>query len=163
MQLISHRANRNGPNSASAGGVSLPENHPDAIRECLNQFMVEVDVHAVDGKLYLGHDGPQFDAPEDILSHPSCIFHAKNLEAIPKLIGRRMHWFWHETDKLTMTNRGLLWCYPGTVIKNENSILLDFGVREEVLRLLTPWRYAKHTGIWGICTDHPKDYLPSAE
>lgn len=158
MHIISHRANKNGPHSATANGISLPENHPDAIRECLAEFFVEVDVHAVGNRLWLGHDGPQFEAPEDILENSKCIFHAKNLEAIPQLVGRRMHWFWHETDKLTITNRGLFWCYPGTFIDNPNTILLDFGVREETLKWVQPWRSELPKALWGVCTDYPYQY-----
>lgn len=161
MIVISHRGNVGGPNTAYADdGQLLEENHPDAIRARLKNLFVEVDVHSINNKLWLGHDAPQFEAPEDILSNPNCIFHAKNLDAIPHLAGRGTHWFWHETDKLTLTSRGLFWCYPGTFINHHNTILLDFGAREETLKWLQPWRTNNGPrSVWGICTDHPYDYL----
>lgn len=166
MKIISHRANLYGPNTAKTSfGKEVPENHPEAIllAEALG-FMVEVDVHGVNGRLVLGHDEPLFEAPEALLNANNCIFHAKNLEAIPDLIGRGLHWFWHQEDKLTMTSRGLMWCYPGTFISDKyhvatHTILLDFGVRAETLKYLEPWRDPPAKHFWGVCTDYPYEYL----
>ncbi|HAT66245.1 MAG TPA: hypothetical protein DCS66_16905, partial [Flavobacteriaceae bacterium] len=52
MKIIAHRCNLNGPSPA--------ENTIDAMMKCFEYgLMVEIDVRLIDGKLYLGHDGPQ--------------------------------------------------------------------------------------------------------
>jgi hypothetical protein len=62
MILISHRGNISGPNPER-------ENHPDYILEALQAgYEVEIDVWFVDGKFKLGHDGPQYDFPFELIN-----------------------------------------------------------------------------------------------
>lgn len=114
MKLIAHRGNIDGIQREY-------ENRPDYIEYALNfGFDCEVDVRVKDGKLFLGHDEPQYELNIDWLEkhHTKLWLHCKDIEVIEKFNqldsrGMYLHYFWHEHDTLTITNRGYLWVYPG--------------------------------------------------
>lgn len=106
-------------------------------------FDVEVDVRLYNDKLYLGHDEPTYEIDIDFLKKNKLWVHAKNKEVIPLLRNEKdIHWFWHETDQLTLTSKGYVWCFPGHEI--EGGIMVDHGqdVQSEI-------------NIAGVCTDNP--------
>lgn len=137
MIIISHRGNLNGVDSSS-------ENKPDFIVQTLDLgFDVEVDLRLHNDKLYLGHDEPDYRVDLNFLKQSGVWVHAKNKEVIPLLRNEKdIHWFWHETDQLTLTSRGYVWCFPGHEI--EGGIMVDHGqdVQPEI-------------NIAGVCTDDP--------
>ena len=109
MKLISHRGNINGkiPNN---------ENHPEYIDEALHAgFDVEIDMWWVDGRIYLGHDEPQYEVDTKWLENrmDSLWVHCKNVELLDWIRSTSLHWFWHEEDTLTLTSKGHVWVYPG--------------------------------------------------
>jgi hypothetical protein len=109
MKLISHRGNINGkiPNN---------ENHPEYIDEALHAgFDVEIDMWWVDGRIYLGHDEPQFEVDDKWLTERmnNLWVHCKNVELLNWIRSTSLHWFWHEEDTLTLTSKGFVWVYPG--------------------------------------------------
>jgi hypothetical protein len=109
MILISHRGNLNGkiPNN---------ENHPEYIDEALHAgFDVEIDMWWVDGRIYLGHDEPQFEVDDKWLTERmnNLWVHCKNVELLNWIRSTSLHWFWHEEDTLTLTSKGYVWVYPG--------------------------------------------------
>jgi hypothetical protein len=112
MYLISHRGNLEGPNPSR-------ENTKQYIEEATIQgFYVEIDVRGENGKLFLGHDSIQEEVDRKYLSNIQLWVHAKNMEAVELLKDwnrglRRIHWFWHQTDDITMTSLGFIWTYPG--------------------------------------------------
>lgn len=113
MVLISHRGNTEGRNPER-------ENRIDYIQEALAKgFNVEIDVWGIDGKIYLGHDGPQEEVHGYFLSGIKLWVHAKNIEAVNVIknwnrnADDKIHWFWHENDHMTLTSLELLWVYPG--------------------------------------------------
>ena len=114
MKLISHRGNLN-------GSIKERENHPDYIWEAIQAgYDVEIDVWFVDGKFMLGHDEPQYDFPFDLMqNHYSKLWlHCKNLEALEMFLkldatGSKLNYFWHESDKVTLTSKNIMWAYPG--------------------------------------------------
>jgi hypothetical protein len=99
MILISHRGNLNGPNE-------VRENSPYYIMEAIAEgYDVEVDLWWVDGKVYLGHDEPQYEVSDEWLG-----------ERVDKLwihCSTSLHYFWHEQDTLTLTSKNYIWVYPG--------------------------------------------------
>ena len=111
MILISHRGNLSGKGSAD-------ENNPKVVKDVLGLgYDVEVDAWYQDEKFYLGHDGPTHEVDYEFLMHPRIWVHAKNLEAVERFKRMRsVHWFWHEHDKITLTNYGYVWCYPGSEV-----------------------------------------------
>lgn len=107
--LIAHRGNTNG---------RLPhlENSPDYIDTAIKKgYSVEVDVRALNGKLYLGHDAPQYEISIDWLKERKEVLwcHAKDRLAFEVLLMQNLHCFWHDTDDYTITNWGYVWAYPG--------------------------------------------------
>jgi hypothetical protein len=145
MKLISHRGNLNGPNKER-------ENHPDYIYEALQAgYDVEIDVWWVDGKFKLGHDGPQYDFPFDLLTnfYNKLWIHCKNMDALSYLNeldsnGSKLNYFSHEEDLGVLTSRGYIW----------STHLYDRGilVMPEVFN-----REPKET-TFGVCSDYITKY-----
>ena len=137
MIIISHRGNLNGVNSDL-------ENTPEAILRSLDLgFDVEVDLRLHNDKLYLGHDEPQYRVDLNFLKQSNVWVHAKNKEVVPLLINEKnIHWFWHETDQLTLTSRGYVWCFPGHEI--EGGIMVDCEQKVPI-----------GMALLGVCTDNP--------
>lgn len=142
MIVISHRGNISGPYPAL-------ENHPDQIRQALTQgFQAEIDVWYEDGQFALGHDEPQHPIPAEFLSKRGLWCHAKNLEAVEALAQLNgVHFFWHQTDSITLTNWAVPWCFPGQYVNGGITVLTK---RRE--------KWPVHTRLLGICTDWPEDY-----
>jgi hypothetical protein len=108
MILIAHRGNYKGREEKR-------ENHPALIGEalCLG-FHVEIDVWLQGAKFYLGHDKPVYPLNEELLFDNRVWVHAKNPEAaiilaqIPVI-----HYFWHESDTMSITSMNYVWtCQP---------------------------------------------------
>lgn len=160
--IISHRGNLHGSDP-------YRENHPDYIDEAIAKLdpcgyvegIVEVDVWGSPSKgqcwespshLSLGHDAPCHQVSESWLRERSkrLIFHCKNIEAVDYLIlarnlrGLDTEWFWHENDKMTLTNRGRLWMYPG-----------NYHPRGTTVWLGKPLKKCSIPNMGGVCTDEP--------
>lgn len=135
-KIIAHRGNLNGPNS-------IYENSPNYIDESINQnFDAEIDVWYLNNTFYLGHDFPAYAIDENWLLDRSdklwC--HAKNLDAINQFMNiKSLHYFWHENDKITLTSKGIPWCYPNTYMSNGITVEYD---------------YKEIPNVYGICTDY---------
>ena len=109
MILISHRGNLNGPNE-------VRENSPYYIMEAIDEgYDVEVDLWWVDGKVYLGHDKPQYEVSDEWLGEriDKLWVHCKNVELLNWIRSTTLHYFWHEEDTLTLTSKNYMWVYPG--------------------------------------------------
>jgi len=135
--IISHRANTNGANSET-------ENHPKQVIEVLQKgFDVEVDVWLCETDLWLGHDQPNYRIDLNFLKQSGVWVHAKNKEVVNLLRNEKdIHWFWHETDQMTLTSRGYIWCFPGHEI--EGGIMVDHGQS-----------IPNKINVAGVCTDNP--------
>ena len=139
MIIISHRGN-------TKGSDPINENRPDIILKTLEDFDCEIDLWVINNNLFLGHDEPQYAIDEDFLSNKGLWIHAKNLEALDWLYNTSLNYFWHETDKVTITSHGYIWCYPGIFLESGITVLQN---RKEYL----PEK------ILGICTDYPSNYI----
>lgn len=109
MKLISHRGNLN-------GRIPTNENHPEYIDEAIHAgFDVEIDMWWVDGRIYLGHDEPQYEVDDEWLTErmDNLWVHCKNVGLLNWIRSTSLHWFWHEEDTLTLTSKGYVWVYPG--------------------------------------------------
>lgn len=117
--FIAHRGNY-------AGAEPDYENTKDYLREAYSMgFGVECDLQIYDGALYLGHDEPQEPADYEFLAQPFVFCHAKTIETMELLVSSKLHCFWHETDKITLTSQGFMWCYPGVYPVHPKAIWLD--------------------------------------
>ena len=137
LALIAHRGNTSGINHDF-------ENKKSYLQDALMQgYWIECDIQMYKEKLYFGHDQPQEQVSE-LIMNPHAICHAKDIESLVMLNQIKAHVFWHEIDRLTITNRGYFWCYPGVHLKASNAIWLDLlnaPIPDDTL------------GIFGICSD----------
>jgi hypothetical protein len=142
MIIISHRANLNGSNKNL-------ENNPKQILETLRIFDVEIDLWCVNDEIFLGHDKPEYKINDDFLkSNKNKLWvHAKNIDCIPYLLNTDINWFWHENDKMTITSKGNIWCYPGTYVKNGITVIFNDSKKYDIPDYCL-----------GICTDYPTNY-----
>lgn len=140
MKLISHRGNIN-------GRIPMLENIIGYIDLALKkQFDVEVDVWWFNGKLFLGHDGPEMEVTIDYLKNPKLWCHAKNAQALREMIDNNVHCFYHDTDACTLTSRGYIWTYPGKpLVKNSIAVLPER-------------HYSDLSMCLGICSDFIETY-----
>jgi len=109
MILISHRGNLNGPNE-------VRENSPYYIMEAIAEgYDVEVDLWWVNGRVYLGHDEPQYEVSDEWLGEriDKLWVHCKNVESLNWIRSTSLNYFWHEQDTLTLTSKNHMWVYPG--------------------------------------------------
>jgi hypothetical protein len=147
MILISHRGNINGK-------LSEKENHPDYILAAIQAgYEVEIDVWFKDGKFMLGHDEPQYEFPFELMqNHYSKLWlHCKNLEALEMFLkldatGSKLNYFWHESDKVTLTSKNIMWAYPRTQpLKGSIAVLPE-------------WKEDDVSQCAGICSDYIEKY-----
>ena len=109
MILISHRGN-------VMGRIPNNENNPNYIDEAINAgFDVEVDMWWVDGRVYLGHDNPQYEVDNEWLVDRAdkLWVHCKNVELLNWIRSTILHWFWHENDTMVLTSKNYMWVHSG--------------------------------------------------
>lgn len=110
MKLIAHRGLINGPNRSL-------ENQPQQIRSSLAAgYDCEIDLWVFDGRLYLGHDGPQYNITRDFLDQAGLWIHAKHIDALDWLLDTDLNYFWHQEDHYTLTSKNFIWAYPGQAV-----------------------------------------------
>lgn len=117
MILISHRGNLN--------GYCEKENSPFAISAAATMgFDVEVDFRGKDGKIYLGHNEPEYLLEESFLNEfrDKLWVHCKDKYALAYAIDEDLNCFFHTKDDYTLTNKGFIWAYPGIDATGRNSI-----------------------------------------
>jgi hypothetical protein len=142
MILISHRGNIN-------GRIIDAENRPDYIEDTIRLgYEVEIDMWWIDGRIYLGHDKPQYEVSEEWLGEriDKLWIHCKNIELLNWIRSTTLHYFWHETDTITLTSKEYIWAYPGKQpIKNSIAVMPE--IHEEDI-----------TQCLGICSDYIEHY-----
>jgi hypothetical protein len=109
MILISHRGNIDGK-------IPEYENNPNYIQAALELgYDVEIDLWVVNDVLYLGHDEPQYKITWEYFKDKvdKLWVHCKNIEALYFVKETKLHYFWHETDTVTLTSKNYIWAYPG--------------------------------------------------
>lgn len=149
MIYISHRGN-------TTGKFESWENEPTYIDQAITEgYDVEIDVWYIKTKdagwqLFLGHDKPDygmylkwFKDRKDKLW-----IHCKNIEALEyfKNTCPDLHYFWHETDTVTLTTKGYIWAYPGKQPINNSIAVLPEIHNDDV------------SGCIGICSDYIERY-----
>ena len=140
MFLISHRGNLNGPEIKN-------ENKRDYILNAMEKgFDGEVDIHFYKNKFYLGHDEPEYLTSLEFLENNKIWCHAKNMDAMEAFYKTKCHFFWHQNDAVTLTNKGYYWTYPGQKLF-ENSICV-----------LPEKSNYKEFFCQGICSDYIMEY-----
>lgn len=137
MIFIAHRGNIVGPEPEL-------ENHPARINFLLQMGVnVEVDVWYVNKNFYYGHDEPTHKVSEIFLTRPKMWLHAKNADALFKLLELGCNVFWHQEDDHTLTSHGYVWTYPEKQV-NQKSVIVDLDVN---------WRSKNHNCM-AVCSDY---------
>ena len=146
MIIIAHRGNLIGPNPSK-------ENSPEYIQAAIDAgFYVEIDLRVIDGKYFLGHDGPDYEIDLNWLcenfNFKFLYIHCKNIEAIETMQNCDVpfNYFWHESDTLTLTSLGDLWVYPGKQPVNGSIAVMPEIHKDDISK------------CYGICTDYSIDY-----
>lgn len=155
MKIIAHRANLDGPN------VNL-ENQPDQIDLAIScGFDAEIDVWYQDGKLFLGHDEPQYKVSWRWLAQrrKSLWIHCKNLDALYEFsFGTSgFNYFWHQEDHFTLTSKNYIWTYPGQDYRSNSVVVMpeiSYLKEKESLKDIITWE------CYGVCTDYPNLIKP---
>ena len=144
MIVISHRGNLTGKNLDTENTVKQLE------LVMSKNIPVEVDVRNIFGQWYLGHD--QHDNKIDVqflLQNKDMMWcHAKNIEALEKMLDIGLHCFWHQTDEYTLTSKGIVWAYPSFYTSVG---ILVMPSKDFIDNLNRP--------IYGLCVDDPINYL----
>jgi len=140
MILISHRGNINGK-------IPLRENEPSYIRYAMHLgYNVEVDVWYNNG-FWLGHDEPTYPIGISFLKNKRLWCHVKNVEALSVIkIEKDIHYFWHETDTVTLTSQGYIWAYPGKQPIEDSIAVMPEIYNDNLDKCI------------GICSDYIKRY-----
>jgi hypothetical protein len=103
------------------------ENSPYFIDAAIQKkYDVEIDLRTRNGKLFLGHDEPQYEVNDEWLTEriDKLWVHCKNVELLNWIRSTSLHWFWHEEDTLTLTSLNFIWVYPGKQpIKNSIAVM----------------------------------------
>ena len=130
------------------------ENEPTYIDLAINKgFDVEVDIWYIEKVLYLGHDKPQYvvDARwfRDRLT--KLWIHCKNVEAMLFFNRNKylFNYFWHETDRYTLTSKGIGWVLVGQYPYPKSVIVLP----ESISLYIFPHGIEYIKNSYGICTD----------
>lgn len=140
VRLIAHRGNLRGRDPRR-------ENQQQYIDDALELgYEAEVDLWALDGSLWLGHDTPQYETSLNWIEerHSRLWVHCKNVEAVDYLFGSSYNWFFHDQDDLTITSQGFVWCYPGVSLPSQEFVMLSFGQQEPTVP----------DNVIGICSDY---------
>lgn len=151
MLIISHRGNINGPDLEK-------ENEPSYIDEAIRLgFDVEVDVRVINGKTWLGHDGPEYEVDVDWFFERSynLLIHCKNLEAAyyfervrPDIANLKC--FCSISDPFCFVTQGYVWLNDVEVEPKDNCIV-------PLLNIDDIKRYKFMDKLCGVCTDYPME------
>lgn len=136
MLLISHRGNVDGPRPDT-------ENKEDTIIAAITGgFDCEIDIWDIDGKLWLGHDGPETETSIQFLEtyRNSLWIHCKNLAALV-FLKDRFNCFFHDKDTYTLTSKGFIWGNVGSPTTDKVICVMPSGETGE---------------CFGVCTDYPR-------
>lgn len=147
MIYYSHRGNLEGSNPQR-------ENSPEYIDEAIQAgFSVEVDVHVIGESIFLGHDFPQYQIDRSYLDNRKydLLLHAKNFLAAKMLATTDLHYFFHSTDKYTLTSKGLIWVHDLSLDVDDISYIQSRCV-VPLITLELIKAFNKKT-IFGICSD----------
>ena len=142
MILISHRGNTNGK-------FESYENEPTYIEKAISEgYDVEIDMWWVDGRIYLGHDNPQHEIDDDWIAKriDKLWVHCKNVELLNWIRSTQLHYFWHESDLVTLTSKNYIWAYVGKQPIEGSIAVMPEIYNEDVSQCV------------GICSDYIERY-----
>lgn len=148
MILISHRGNTQGPDHEN-------ENRPEYIKNSLSLgFDVEIDVWCMGNRIFLGHDGPQYEVNKDFFQERAdrLWVHTKNFEALSYMKTQlpQLKYFWHQCDRYTLVSNSVIWAHPGEELNADTVCVLPEKhalLKRDIL------------GCYGVCSDYIADFM----
>jgi len=153
MKLIAHRGNIDGPNPSE-------ENNPEYIEDAIeNGFDVEVDIwfSSQTKKFFLGHDRPEYQIDVFWLAKNinKLWIHCKNIEALYEFSANMSgyNYFWHDTDKYTLTSKKYIWTYPGQPYTPKSIMVMPESMKV-FPTFETELEDMKAYNCYGICSDY---------
>jgi hypothetical protein len=145
MKYISHRGNLTEVNP-------LLENTPDYIDLAIAEgFDVEIDVRFLNGKLYLGHDTPDYLIDIEWLTarKKSLWVHTKDVFSLSLLNEYDLNLFFHEKERHTIIhNSRFIWTHD-----------IDESIDKSIIPLLQISDldlFEKYKHVSGVCSDYIK-------
>jgi len=140
MKYIAHRGNLNGPNPAD-------ENKPEYLLSAVSKgFHIETDLWVIEGRLYLGHDEPQYEIePAFLLGIKDKLFcHCKNINALYYILENHsdIECFSHNEDECVLTSKGHIWNYPGKQLTTLTICVMPERVNQTI-----------SNACFGVCSD----------
>tara|TARA_B100000809_G_C14859851_1_gene431476 strand:+ start:135 stop:593 length:459 start_codon:yes stop_codon:yes gene_type:complete len=146
-QFIAHRGNTEGKQPAFENTIEYLNHAYDLCGG------LECDIRTHNGELYFGHDEPQELVDTNIIMQDNWFCHAKDLEALGLLLQMNANCFWHQTDTVTLTSKGFIWCYPDIYVIDPRAVWVDFEDKFANLNTI---------GGYGLCSDRlPVPYSQS--
>lgn len=127
MRFIAHRGNIDGI-------IEVRENSPDYIDEAIEKgYDVEIDLRTKEGKLFLGHDDPQYPVTIEWLRdrRNHLWIHAKDYESLRFLSTTNLQYFYHTSEAYTLTSNGYIWSHDFSN-KMTNMCIVPLLSKEEV-------------------------------
>lgn len=127
------------------------DSNPIRVSQVLDSgYHCEIDLWSINKSFYLGHDGPKFEINYDWLESRASklLIHCKNFASLSEIERRSkseynsLHYFWHQQDNYTLTNKGIVICYPGVQA-------VDRGIQ----MIAEQWGEVNKNG-YGICSDY---------
>ena len=155
FKLIAHRGLLRGPSKEKENNLELLKNN------IINYpFMInEVDIW-IDKKIYLGHEESNHFIDPDFLIENSknLILHIKHINSnniysskYLDLLHNNCHFYSHDTDDFTVTNRGWIWSHPRLgVVPNTICVM-----PETFISIYSDEFSSKLKLLSGVCTDFP--------
>ena len=95
---------------------------------------------------WTGHDRPGYRVDTDFLKKKEVWCHAKNIEALKRLLDLGAHCFFHQNDNVTLTSEGYLWTNP------------THQLTEKSICVLPELQTIDIEGCAGICSDYVERY-----
>lgn len=152
MKFIAHRGNIDGPNFEK-------ENQLEYIEKAIEKgFDAEIDIWYLPqaDQLYLGHDKPQYLVSWFWLAkHIDKLWiHCKNIDALHKFANTGgYNYFWHDTDKYTLTSKNYIWTYPGQPYTPKSVMVMPENMKV-FPEFKTEFSDMKAYNCYGICSDY---------
>ena len=140
MILIAHRGNIDGVNPKF-------ENSDKYCQDAIDRgFNVEIDVWYTD-TWWTGHDRPQYRVNPDFFLKKEVWCHAKNIEALKRLLDLKAHCFFHQNDNVTLTSKGYIWTNPTQTLTEKSICVLPELQKIDI------------SNCAGICSDFVVRYI----
>ena len=106
--------------------------------------LVVCDIQTYKSVLYFGHNEPKETVNWQFITKNKVICRAVDLDSFVVLYNLNAHCFWYQTDDMSLTSRGYLWCKPDVQIDHTRAIWTN--VNKEKL-------HSRPDKIFGICGD----------